>query len=392
MSSVPADSSISLPPPAKLTATPAPAVIPDRRADTEAKHVQVAAIIKESQVDGLLVLDPENVAWLTGGLTPWGILAPTELPALYYNPDQRWLLACNIDSQRLFDEEIAGLGFQLKEWQWHWGRQQLLADLCSGRKVACDRPMADCPVVGEQLRQLRRILTPLEITTYRELGRIISHALEAACRSVAREQTEQEVAGNVAHRLTHRGVEPLAIEVAADGRSGRYHRCGPTAAKVQQYCVVQATGRQAGLVATASRTMSFGPAPEELRKEHDAVSKVTATYIAASWPDGVPHEILAAGRRIYQICGYEHDWRFDMTGSVTGRSVAELPLNPQTTDLIKAGWGLRWRATAGAAVSCDTYVVTAEGPRSVTSMGHNWPQKRIKIQGGSLGRPDILQR
>jgi hypothetical protein len=53
---------------------------------------------------------------------------------------------------------------------------------------------------------------------------------------------------------------------------------------------------------------------------------------------------------------------------------------------------LRWRATAGAAVSCDTYVVTAEGPRSVTSMGHNWPQKRIKIQGGSLGRPDILQR
>lgn len=390
MSTGPVDTSVSLPGP---VAPKVPALAPpDRRADVEAKHVQVAAIIKETQVDGLLVLDPENVAWLTGGLTPWSILAPTELPALYYNPDQRWLVSCNIDSQRLFDEEISGLGFQLKEWPWYWGRQQLLADICTGRKIATDRPLADCTVVGEQLRQLRRVLTPQEITIYRELGRLVSHALEASCRSVVRDQTEQEVAGQVAHRLLHRGVEALTIEVAADGRSRRYRRCAPTTAKVQQYCVVQATGRQAGLVATASRSMSFGPPPEDFRKEHDNVSKVTATYIAASWPDGVLHEILASGRRIYQICGLEHDWRLDTAGSVTGRSYVELPLTPQTTDLLRAGWALRWRASAGAAVSCDTYVVTAEGPKPVTSMGHNWPQKRIKIQGGSLGRPDILQR
>jgi Xaa-Pro dipeptidase len=390
MSSGPVDTSVTLPeavPPKVPTPTP-----PDRRADVDAKHVQVAAIIKETQVDGMLVLEPENVAWLTGGLTPYGILAPTELPALYYNPDQRWVVASNIDSQRFFDEEVNGLGFQLKEWPWHWGRQQLLADICSGRKIACDRPLADCIVVGEQLRQLRRVLTAQEITTYRELGRVISHALEATCRGVTRDQTEQEVAGQIAHRLIHRGVEALCIEVAADGRSRRYRRSAPTAAKVQQYCVVQATGRQSGLVATASRSLSFGAPPEDFRKEHDTVSKVTATYIAASWPDGVLHEILTAGRRIFQICGYEHDFRLDTAGSITGRSLSELPLTPQTTELVKAGWALRWRASAGAATSCDTYVVTAEGPKAVTSMGHNWPQKRIKIQGGSLARPDILQK
>src|SRR5271156_6627015 len=145
MSSGPVDTATSLPGPVPPTvAAPTP---PDRRADVEAKQVQVAAIIKEAQVDGLLVLDPENVAWLTGGLTPWAILSPTELPALYYNPEQRWLVASNIDSQRLFDEEVGGLGFQLKEWPWHWGRQQLLADICSGRKIVCDRPLADCTVV-----------------------------------------------------------------------------------------------------------------------------------------------------------------------------------------------------------------------------------------------------
>lgn len=382
--------------PADTAASPvdaaAPRTAPVRRADVDAKHTQIAAVIKDAACDGLLVLEPENVAWLTGGLTPWGILHPAELPALYFNPEQRWLLASNIDSQRLFDEEIDGLGFQLKEWTWHGGRQQLLADMCAGRKIACDRPLAECMVVGEQLRQLRRVLTSPEINTYRELGRIISHALEATCRTVAKDQTELEVAGHIAHRLLHRGVEGLAIEVAADGRSRSYRRCGPTSAKVQQYCVIQATGRQAGLVASASRAVSFGPPPEDFRKEHDTACKVTATYIAASWPDGVPKEILAAGRRIYQICGYEHDWRLDGPGGITGRSYQEAALTPQTTDLFQAGWALRWRASVGAAVSCDTYLVTAEGPRSVTSMAHNWPQKRIKIQGGNLARPEILQR
>lgn len=381
--------------PADTAASPAataPPPGPERRTDIDAKHAQVAHVIREAGCDGLLVLEPENVGWLTGGLTPWGVITPTELPALYYNPDQRWLLACNIDTQRLFDEEINALGFQLKEWPWQWGRQQVLADICAGRKIACDRPLADCTVVGEQLRQLRRALTAAEASAYRDLGRVISHALEATCRTVAREQTELEVAGHVAHRLLHRGVESLAVEVAADGRSRRLRRSGPTAAKVQQYCVIQATGRQAGLVASASRSVSFGAPPEDFRKEHDTACKITATYIAASWPDGVPKEILAAGRRIYQICGYEHEWRLDGPGAVTGRSFQEVPLTPQTTDVFKAGWAIRWRASIGAAVSSDTYLISTEGPKAVTAMGHNWPQKRIKIQGGNLARPEILQR
>ena len=46
--------------------------------------------------------------------------------------DQRWAVSCNADSQRLFDEELDGLGFQLKEWPWHVDRQQLFADWCRG--------------------------------------------------------------------------------------------------------------------------------------------------------------------------------------------------------------------------------------------------------------------
>src|SRR5438132_4445556 len=100
------------------------------------------------------------------------------MPALYFTADQRWVIACNVDSQRLFDEEVDGLGFQLKEWPWQWGREQLLADLCHDRAVASDRPFGDAKVVTDKIRRLRQALTPYEQACCEALGGTVSHALE----------------------------------------------------------------------------------------------------------------------------------------------------------------------------------------------------------------------
>src|SRR2546423_864053 len=102
----------------------------DRRADIESKHTIVASLLASVNCDGLLVLDEENFAWLTGGGSARGIINRDEMPCLYVSNEGRWLLCSNVDSQRLFDEEIDGLGFQLKEWPWYLGRGQLLADIC----------------------------------------------------------------------------------------------------------------------------------------------------------------------------------------------------------------------------------------------------------------------
>src|SRR5207253_13589 len=89
---------------------------PDRRADIESKQAWVAGVLKDIGCDGLLVLEEENFAWLTGGGSARGIFDRDSMPGLYVSVEGRWLLCSNVDSQRLFDEEIDGLGFQLKEW------------------------------------------------------------------------------------------------------------------------------------------------------------------------------------------------------------------------------------------------------------------------------------
>jgi Xaa-Pro dipeptidase len=363
----------------------------DRRADIDAKHARIATLLEETKCEGLLLVDPENVGWMTSGAAARGVVDPDEMPVLYFSPEGRWILSSNVDSQRLFDEEVDGLGFQLKEWPWHWGRAQLLADLCQGRTSASDQPLYNCKVLAPQIRQMRRKLTHYEQACYRALGQIISHALEACCRTVTPGETEREVAGQLSHRLLHRGAQPVLINVAADQRLRLYRHCGFTAAPMRASAVLSVTARKYGLCATASRTVCFGQPDAQTRKDHDAACKVSATYVASSWPDAVPKQILATGRRVYLAIGAEHEWLLSPQGQVTGRAPVELALTPQTEDLFQADWAVTWRASVGAGLSCDTFLLTDDGPRTITA-SESWPLKRIRITGAEFVRPDLLIR
>ena len=59
------------------------------------------------------------------------------------------------------------------------------------------------------------------------------------------------------------------------------------------------------------------------------ISKWSPSNSAArliTWPDALPRQILATSRRVYQLTGYEHEWRLSPQGHVTGRSPLELAL------------------------------------------------------------------
>jgi hypothetical protein len=363
----------------------------DRRADLDAKQTRVAGVLEQAGCDGLLVLDPDNFAWLTSGAVARGVVDPAALPCLYFTAEGRWALASNADSQRLFDEELDGLGFQLKEWPWHWGRAQLLADLLQGRKAASDVPFGSCPVVGDQLQKMRRSLTSYEVACFRALGHILAHALEATCRTMEPGDMEREVAGQLSHRLLHRGAAAVMVAAAADGRLKPYRHLEYTAAPVRTSCVLTAVARKYGLYAAANRSVAFGTADPALRKDHDAACRVSAVYTAGSWPDAMPRQLLATAQRVYQLSQAEHELLLAPQGHVTGRAAVELNLTPQTEDLLQTSWAVTWRPSVGTALSCDTVLITDEGPRTVT-VADPWPLKRIRVQGAEFVRPDLLIR
>jgi Xaa-Pro aminopeptidase len=369
----------------------APDSTPDRGTDLAAKQAWVASLLRETGCAGLMVVEPENFAWLTSGGTARGVLNPADLPVLFFSPEQRCVVSSNADSQRLFDEELDGLGFQLKEWPWYWGREQLLADLCQGRKAACDRPQGDCLLVNDQLRQRRQALSLYEQACLRSLGQLVGHALEATCRNLVPGQTERETAGQLGHRLFHRGAYPVSISVAADDQARLYRQSGFTSTPIERYCVLTATARKYGLYVTASRTVSFGRLDDRLRQESEAACKVAATYVGATWADAVPQAIFNTARNTYQVSGFEHEWRLCPQGFVTGRVPVELLLLPKMKELLQLGWAITWQASVGAALTSDTYLITSQGPEVITPC-EAWPLKRIRFHGADILQPAPLER
>src|SRR5262249_61317727 len=178
------------------------------------------------------------------------------------------------------------------------------------------------------------------------LGEALAHALEAACGTLRHKDTEREVAGQLSHRLMHRGLLPIHIGVAADGRSRAYRRFGFTSTAIDRYCVLTATARKYGLHATASRMMCFGEMPEDLKKEQSAVIRVSASYLASTWPDAVPREVLLAGRRIYLLSGFEHEGLLAPQGHISGRAPVGLLVTPQTGERVQPWWAGSWTGPA----------------------------------------------
>ena len=221
----------------------------DRRADIDAKHAVITKLIQDAGCDGLLIVLPENFAWLTSGAMSGGTLSDSAHPCLFYFGDNRFVLCSNADTQRIFDEEIDGLGFQLKEWPWQQGRNQLLIDICQPRNLASDRPLGNCKLLSDPIRRLRCRLTPYERTCYESLGAIVSHALEATGRTLAKGEPEREVAGQLSHRLLHRGAVPVHIGIAADNRRKAYRQPTFTATPVRENCTLFVVARKFGLCA-----------------------------------------------------------------------------------------------------------------------------------------------
>ncbi len=363
-----------------------------RRADIDAKQAAVMGIVQQLGAEAALLMMPAHVAWITSGMQVRGLLADTERPAIYLDPRQRCLICSNVDTQRLFDEELDRLGFQLKEWTWESGRTPLLEAIAQGRRLAIDRPISGAVPLQPHLRLLVRQLSLYEQVQYRELGQAVAHAVEAAARNCVAGQTEEEIAGQLGHRLLRHGVEPSILSVAADQRGGKYRRAGFGPTPVRHICRIQATGQRHGLYATCSRTVSFGSPPAEFRQAYDLAARLAAFYRSLTTPGQTFSGVAEAARFILERTPHEYEPTLSPPGYGSGRFPAEELRRGGQDDPFLAGQAILWQPHIGPAAIIDTLLVTSDQPMVITPP-EDWPVIRIAVRGGPYHDiPDILVR
>jgi Xaa-Pro dipeptidase len=374
------------------TADHADGALVARRADVEEKHRRVAAFLGQAGYDALVLSRADSVSWFTaGGDLGQSLAADPSAVQLFITAQTRVVVADNVQSARAFEEELAGLGFQLKERPWHEDPWPTLDALGRGKTVAADIRLGRWPDELERLRPLRLTLTALERQRLRELGRTLALALEATCRNFDPGETEADIAGHLAHRLLREGVVPVDLRVASDDRLARYRQPTFKAAAVHRRATIAATGRRHGLCASATRSVSFGPVEPEFRQDHGLATMVDATCIFFSRPGEAVGAVFRRARRIYEKFGRPHEWTLDYQGSLTGCAAQELPLRPDDPLVLQPGMALRWSPSVGSARSEDTMVVDTRGFEIVTE-AQRWPQIEVAVKGFPIPRPGILER
>ncbi|MHC4875118.1 MAG: M24 family metallopeptidase [Planctomycetota bacterium] len=357
----------------------------------ESRHQRLGELIREQSLDGLLLTQPSNFAWLTVGCDSTRGSWNDTVASLFITPEARVVLSRNTDATQLFDRSLAGLGFQLKERVWTEDREVLMSDICRSRNVACDRLFEGCPDISPHLAGMRLPLAPVEMKSLIHAGAVLAHAVEATGRGFNRGETEAEVAGQIAHRLLRHEASPVRIQVWADGKGQRYRHWGYGNAPIERYCTLTAVARVHGLHVGASRTVSFGQPPKDVRAAHLDSLLVESTGIFFSQRQWEIYETWNRVERIYEKFGHTEEWHFADQGCVTGYEFCEAAIVPRSEFRLETGMPLYWHSSVGPALSSDTVLITDEGLSIVTRM-ENWPRVEIDVKGVKLSRPDILIR
>lgn len=370
---------------------PAPRALDARRAEVDRRHALLAAWLTQEGHSGLVLAEPDDVAWATaGGRIGWQPIRRHDSPILFFTARQRCVVGPGHQTARFFEEEIDGLGFQLKDlppWQPARG---LLRELVGESSVASDVPSPGLADAREAMARLRLKVAEFDQPRLRWLAQILTHSLEATCRMIEPGHSEREVAAHLAHRLLRFEVSPREVAVLPEPLAGRSPRPTPTERPVERGCTILATANWRGLSATASRTVSFGNPDEETRRQFQAAAMIAGTLLRFT-QDGEPMDaVLKRGLRIYEKLGFDFAWREAPQGHWIG-SAAGGTLNERSSASFEAGHAVAWTPQVGGLTSTDGVLVGADGSE-LLGFFETWPSFGVSVRGATVARPDILIR
>lgn len=358
-----------------------------RLADVRIKQERVSGLLDELGCDAILLQKPENISWFTAGGNV-GRAACEMAAAVFCTKDARVIVTNNVDAPQLFEREVFGLGFQLKQRPWYERHDTLLNDLCRGRKTISDSGFTGTKNAEHFIRRMRLQLTPLECDRLRRLSKVALHAVEASARGLYRGQTEAEMAGEVAHRLMKRTVTPELVRVCADGRSERYRHWTYGSDPIEHYASVSCVARRWGLSIALTRTVSLEPVPEELQSAHRKAMLMHATGMYFSRSGQKLNDVWPKVARIYEKFGLRHEWQLSDQAAVIGYDAREVPVTPKSEFELRGPMAMHWHPSVGVAMLGDTILVN-ENEVELLTLSREWPRLKVEVKGHAVHVPAI---
>jgi len=344
-------------------------------------------------LDTLLLSRRDTFAWTTGGKSNH-VNKSSEMGFfdLLVLPHGKFCLANRIEAPRAMEEELAGQGYELAEYEWWQGREETIRRIVGTGRLGADGPFPGGMDVQEALRRLRFALLPEEVVRFREVGRLTTDALEQTAREIEPGWSEHRIAARISERAMSQGVEAVVTLVATDERIFRYRHPIDTEKQLEHYVMLVLCGKKYGLVANLTRLVHFGPPPGELREKCEKVALIDAEMIARTVAGVSLGDVFRAGMTAYAAVGYPEEWKLHHQGGIAGYNGREILAVPGSLEKVQNSQAFAWNPSIRGAKSEDTMIVFGDRPEILTA-NESWPSLEIELSNGSiLRRPDLLVR
>jgi len=348
---------------------------------------------------GVLLGAQHNFAWLTAGGTS---VVDTSREAgacalLVCGDGRRFVLASRIEMPRLLAEEITGEEFEPVEFAWEEEKssptflaERAQALLNAGGDLGSDLALpGGARVVEGAVARCRYRLTESEVERYRLLGRDAGVAIGELVRRLEPGETEKEVARRAADALAARDIRSVVTLVAADERLEKFRHPVPTVRRWERVLMVVVCARRAGLIASLTRIVCAGAAPEGLRRRTAAAARVNARLLAATRPGATGSELYDAAARAYAEEGFAGEERLHHQGGAAGYRTRDWVAHPASAESVLENQAFAWNPSITGTKVEETCVATATGVEVLTTTP-GWPQIPVSVEGREYLSPDVL--
>ena len=360
------------------------------------KTQRLREMMAREGLGGVLLNAQHNFAWLTGGGSN-GIDAARENGASYLlvtADGRRFSIANNIETPRLFTEEISAGDFEAVELPWEAEKADPELVINKAKALIQGNLVSDLPLhstvrpVENLVAGCRYSLTAQEVERYRGLGSDTGKALARLAGLIAPGETEIEIARKVNDALSEYGIRPVVLLAGADERIANFRHPVPTAKKWEKLLLVAVCAKRGGLIANASRIFCTGDIPAELQRRTEAAAYVFSSLLAATRAGTSGAELYETAAQAYNVQGFAGEIRRHHQGGACGYRTRDWVAHPESGEAVRQDQAFAWNPSITGTKVEETAIIMGDEAEIVTA-SPGWPQIRTEIGGKEYISPGI---
>lgn len=360
--------------------------------EIEIKRNKLLKLIEIKNISGILLSKKCNFRWLTGGHDN-NVIRTEDSPLVYLYIDKsgNYIIATKSDADRVFNEELNGLGFQLILYNWYDENiEDVIKNISGNSFIGCDYSNNSFMNLEYNLTKLRIDLTDCEVNVIKEFSKNYSNMLTDFCLKLKAGLTEKEIADDLEHFFKSYNINFPVLMVGSDDRIYKFRHPIATNKKVKKYLLIATVAELYGLHISISRSVYFGKANVELQKKQEIVNFLEAKLCFNSLPGIMLKDLFEIAKNFYKELKYPDEWQNHTFGGIVGYRPREFLIDALNTVKINKNNIISWNPTISGAKAEDVILVEKNKVIQLT-IDKRWPCSEYHVDNMIFFKPRILE-